>query len=51
MDSTSWILKVIVIVLAVIGLLAVLGVGGMAVMHFGMMGTSRPCFNAMRAWR
>lgn len=37
MTDRSLVLKVIVIVLAVIGLIAVLGFAGMAVMHFGMM--------------
>ncbi len=38
-DSKNGIaLKIVVIVLAVIGGIAILGVIGMAVMHFGMMG-------------
>ncbi|MEW6345791.1 MAG: hypothetical protein AB1704_34530 [Pseudomonadota bacterium] len=37
MSDRSWILKAIVIVLAVVGLISVLGVAVMAMMHVGMM--------------
>jgi hypothetical protein len=36
-SDRSWIVKAIVIVLAVVGLVTVLGVAGMAMMHVGMM--------------
>ena len=37
-DSSGSVLKIIVIVLAIIGGIAILGVSGMVLMHFGMMG-------------
>jgi hypothetical protein len=40
-SDRSWILKAIVIVLAVVGLVTVLGVAGMAMMHVGMMRGTR----------
>ncbi|WP_160172565.1 hypothetical protein [Caballeronia sordidicola] len=49
MSDRSWILKVTVIVLAVVGLISVLGVAGMAMMHAGMMRGLRYCHAAIRA--
>jgi uncharacterized membrane protein len=40
-SDRSWILKAIVIMLAVVGLATVLGVAGMAMMHVGMMRGTR----------
>ena len=37
-DSSGSVLKIIVIVLAIIGGIAILGVIGMVLMHFWMMG-------------
>lgn len=37
-DSNGGVLKIVVIVLAVIGGIAILGAIGMVMMHFGMMG-------------
>lgn len=51
MNDGSWILKAIVIVLAAIGLIAALGIAGMAVMHFDMMHGWHACRDAIRAWR
>lgn len=51
MNDSSWLLKAIVIVLAVIGFIAVLGIAGMAVMHLDMMHGWHICRDAIRAWR
>jgi hypothetical protein len=39
--ATAFVLKVVVIVLAIIGGIAVLAAVGMAAMHFGIMGAQR----------
>ncbi len=51
MNDAPWALKAIVIVLAVIGLLAVSGIAGMAAMHIGMMHGFGFCRDGMSAWR
>ncbi|WP_019939723.1 hypothetical protein [Bordetella sp. FB-8] len=51
MNDSLWLLKAIVIVLAVIGLFAALGIAGMAVMHLDMMHGWHACQDAIRAWR
>lgn len=50
-DTTSLILKAVVIVLALIGLIALLGAAGMAAMHFGMMGGMLACHDTAPARR
>jgi hypothetical protein len=45
------ILNAVIVVFAVIGFIAVLGVVGMTVMHTSMMHGMRFCSEAMRLWR
>ncbi|MFL9964643.1 hypothetical protein PQR02_26975 [Paraburkholderia sediminicola] len=51
MFDNARMLNVIIIIFAVIGLVAVLGIVGMAVMHVSMMHGMRSCSEAMRLWR
>lgn len=51
MFDNARMLNVIVIIFAVIGLVAVLGIVGMMVMHVSMMHGMRSCSEAMRLWR
>jgi hypothetical protein len=44
-------LDVVIVIFAVIGLVALLGIVGMTVMHVGMMHGMRSCSEAMRLWR
>ncbi|MFM0329470.1 hypothetical protein [Paraburkholderia strydomiana] len=44
-------LNVVVVIFAIIGLVAVLGIVGMAVMHVSMMLGMRSCAEAMHLWR
>jgi hypothetical protein len=50
MLGKSWILNVVIAALAVIGLVAVLGIFGTAAMHFNMMRRMRFCSEMIRAW-
>ncbi|MFM0484889.1 hypothetical protein PQQ81_30500 [Paraburkholderia strydomiana] len=51
MFDNARMLNVVIIIFAVIGLIAVLGIVGMAVMHVGMMHGMDSCSEAMRLWR
>ncbi|MFM0556893.1 hypothetical protein P0D69_38905 [Paraburkholderia sediminicola] len=51
MFDNARMLNVVVIIFAAIGLVAVLGIVGMAVMHVSMMHGVHSCSEAMRLWR
>lgn len=44
-------LNVVIVIFAVIGLIAVLGIARMTVMHVSMMHGMHSCGDAMRLWR
>ena len=47
MFDNARVLNIVVVIFAVIGLVAVLGIAGMAIMHFNMMHGMRFCSQAM----
>ncbi|SAL62387.1 hypothetical protein AWB68_03288 [Caballeronia choica] len=51
MFDNARILNVVIVVFAAIGLIAVLGAVGMAVLHVSIMHGLRSCSEAMRLWR